>query len=54
MAYPEKHRDKFNQTISMEIYQQQIKRFKFVNYQQIMDLYKIIAEKNAIESTIFS
>ena len=50
---PEKHREKFNQTIDMEIYLPQKERFSFVNYDDIMDLYETTARKNKIEAKLF-
>jgi len=51
---PEKHREKYNQTIELETYQSQKERFTFVNYEQITDLYEVTARKNKIESKIFT
>lgn len=50
---PEKHHEKFNQTIDMEIYQPQKERFSFVNYDDIIELYETTARKNAIEMKLF-
>lgn len=50
---PEKHHEKFNQTIDMEIYQPQKERFSFVNYEDIMELYETTARKNKIEAKLF-
>lgn len=50
---PEKHHDKFNQTIDMEIYLPQKERFFFVNYDDIMELYETTARKNKIETKLF-
>ena len=50
---PDKHREKFNQTIDMEIYLPQKERFSFVNYDDIMDLYETTARKNKIEAKLF-
>lgn len=50
---PEKHHDKFEQTIDMEIYLPQKERFSFVNYDDIMDLYETTARKNEIEAKLF-
>lgn len=50
---PEKHREKYNQTLELEIYQPQKDRFSFINYEQILELYSVAARKNEIESQIF-
>lgn len=50
---PEKHHEKFNQTIDLEIYLPQKERFSFVNYDDIMELYETTARKNKIEAKIF-
>lgn len=50
---PEKHHEKFNQTIDMEIYLPQKERFSFVNYDDIMELYETTARKNQIETKLF-
>lgn len=50
---PEKHREKFNQTIDMEIYLPQKRRFTFSNYDDIMELYEATAKKNKIETKLF-
>lgn len=50
---PEKHREKFNQTINLEIYLPQKERFSFVNYDDIMELYETTARKNKIETILF-
>ena len=34
---PEKHRDKYLQTIELEVYQEQKDRFTFINYEEILD-----------------
>ena len=51
---PEKHHDKYLQTIDLEIYQPQKDRFKFVNYEDIMDLYETTAKKSKLESKLFA
>lgn len=50
---PEKHHEKFNQTIDMEIYLPQKERFSFVNYDDIIELYETTARKNQIEIKLF-
>ena len=50
---PEKHRDKYLQTIDLEVYQSQTERFSFINYDEIIDLYETTARKNKLESKIF-
>ena len=50
---PEKHRDKFKQTMELEIYQPQKERFTFVNYDDIMELYDTTSKKNKLETKLF-
>ncbi len=50
---PEKHHEKYLQTIDFEVYQPQRDRFRFINYDDIMDLYETTAKKNQIESKLF-
>jgi hypothetical protein len=50
---PEQHRNKFNQTINLEPYRNNIDRFKFINYDDIIELYDNAAKVNKIESKIF-
>lgn len=50
---PEKHREKYLQTIDLEIYQPQKDRFSFVNYDDILELYETTAKKNKLESKLF-
>ena len=50
---PEKHHEKYLQTIDLEVYQSQRDRFRFINYDDIMDLYETTAKKNQIESKLF-
>jgi len=50
---PEKYESKFNKTINLEAYQDDRDRFKFINYEQIIDLYENAMRVNKIESIIF-
>ena len=50
---PEKHHDKFLQTINLEIYQAQKERFKFINYDEIRELYDCALRKNKLETRLF-
>lgn len=50
---PEKHHEKYNKTINLEIYQPQKNRFKFVNYDTIIELYEHSARKYEIENSLF-
>lgn len=50
---PEKHHDKYLQTIELEIYQPQKDRFKFINYDDIQELYETAVKKDMLESKIF-
>lgn len=50
---PEQHRNKFNQTINLESYKESTDRFKFINYDEIIELYDNAARVNKIENKIF-
>ncbi len=50
---PEKHRAKFERTINLETYQINKNRFKFINYDEIIELYENSSKLNKIESKIF-
>ena len=50
---PEKHRNKFIKTITLERYNENINRFKFINYEEIISLYESISNANKIENKIF-
>jgi len=50
---PEKYKTKFNKTINLEAYQNNQDRFKFINYEQITELYENAMQVNKIESIIF-
>lgn len=50
---PEKHHEKYLQTIELEIYQPQKERFFFINYDDILELYETTAKKNKLESKLF-
>lgn len=50
---PEKHHEKFDKTLNFEIYQPQKERFKFFNYDEIMELYEHTARKHEIEKSLF-
>lgn len=50
---PKKHYEKYLQTIDLEVYQPQRDRFRFINYDDIIDLYETTAKKNQIESKLF-
>lgn len=50
---PEKHYEKYRQTINLEIYQSQKERFNFINYDDIMDLYESALRKNKLETKLF-
>jgi len=50
---PEKHRAKFNQTMNLETYRQSNHRFKFINYDEIINLYESASSVNKLESKIF-
>lgn len=46
---PEKHHDKFLQTLDLELYQPYKERFKFLNYDEIQELYETTMRKNTLE-----
>ena len=50
---PKKHHEKFLQTVELELYQPQKERFKFLNYDDIQELYETTALKNKLEFKIF-
>lgn len=50
---PEKHHDKYLQTIELEIYQTQKGRFNFINYDDIIEWYDSTFRKNKVETKIF-
>lgn len=50
---PEKHRDKYLQTINLEIYRNQKERFRFINYDDMMELYESALRKNKLETKLF-
>ena len=50
---PEKHREKYNQTIQLETYQENSNRFTFVNYEEIQNLYESTMKTKKLESKIF-
>jgi hypothetical protein len=50
---PEQHRNKFNQTMNLETYRESNERFKFINYDEIIELYDNASRVNKIESKIF-
>lgn len=50
---PEKHREKYNQTIELETYQESNERFHFINYDEIIELYESTAKVNKLENKLF-
>ncbi len=50
---PEQHRAKFNHTINLEPYLSNQNRFKFINYDEIIELYENAERVNRLESKIF-
>ena len=50
---PDKHYEKFNKTLDMEIYKNIKHRFTFINYDDIINLYEGTVKANKIESRIF-
>lgn len=49
---PEKHHDKYLQTINLEIYQAQKDRFKFINYDDMLELYDSALRKSQLETKL--
>ena len=50
---PEKHRNKYERTIQLERYNDNIERFKFISYDEIIELYDNANRVNAIEAKFF-
>lgn len=50
---PEKYRNKYEQTINLEIYNQYNKMFKFINYDYVQNFYNILSERKKLENEIF-
>ena len=50
---PEQHRNKFNLTMNLESYKENSDRFKFINYDEIIELYDNASRVNKIEGKIF-
>jgi hypothetical protein len=50
---PEQHRFKFEQTVHLEPYNRNLTNFKFINYDDIIELYENASKVNKIESKIF-
>lgn len=50
---PEQHRNKYYQTMNLESYRESNERFKFINYDEIIELYENASRVNRIESKIF-
>ena len=50
---PEKHRDKFLETIDLEVYQEQKERFKFINYDDMQEWYDSELRNDRIKSKLF-
>ncbi|MGN1375963.1 MAG: hypothetical protein ACI4V5_05340 [Prevotella sp.] len=50
---PEKHHDKFDRTLNLEIYKDIRNRFTFIDYDDITNLYEVTAKANRIESKLF-
>lgn len=50
---PEKHHEKYLQTIDLEVYQPQKNRFSFINYDDLIDCYEATAKKKHFDSNLF-
>lgn len=50
---PEKHREKYEQTVELELFKEAKSRFKFINYEKIIDLYNATLNKLKAENNIF-
>lgn len=50
---PEKHHEKYKQTLSLEAYQREQHRFKFLNYDKLQEIYQNTAQLHKLEEDIF-
>jgi hypothetical protein len=50
---PEQHRAKFEHTVNLEPYNRNIDKFKFINYDDIINLYENAEKVNKLENKIF-
>lgn len=50
---PERHREKYNQTIELEAYQENKERFTFITYDEIVELYENTARAKKLEAHMF-
>ena len=50
---PEEHRNKFQKQINLEPYQSNADKFKFANYDEIIELYDNASKANKLENKIF-
>ena len=50
---PEKHRNKYERTLELEIYKPQENRFNFINYDDIIDFYETSVRRNRMEVKLF-
>ena len=50
---PEKHHDKYNQTLSLETYKADADRFSFLNYEDVIDYYESTVRSKKVEDSIF-
>lgn len=51
---PEKHREKYCQTIELETYKADSSRFSFVNYDEIIEYYESTVRSKKVEDRIFA
>ena len=50
---PEKHHEKYNQTLRLETYQREQHRFKFLNYDDLQKIYQNAVQLHKLEADIF-
>lgn len=50
---PEKHREKYKQTLRLETYQREQHRFRFLNYDDLQKIYHHSAQLRELEANIF-
>ena len=50
---PEKHHEKYEQTLKLEAYQKEQDRFKFLNYDDLQTIYQNTAQLHKLEANIF-
>ena len=51
---PEKHHEKYEQTLGLEAYQHSKERFSFLNYDNLLSIYENTAQLHKLEANIFN